>query len=178
MLGLGYLLVVGVHAALYYRVNRNILRVAPFNVVSALLVILAGITGGAAAIRAVGRGAGHPGAVAAGGAGRRPVRDRPAHFAERHGALVIVALGESVAAAGIGAAEHELDGQVVVAAVLGLALCAALWWVYFGDSDDERAARAMAAAPGSGGRASPCLRTFIRISRYCSGWCCWPRESG
>ncbi len=146
MLGLGYLLVVGVHASLYYRVNRNILRVAPFNVVSALLVILAGITGGAAgyalwatalAIQVL-----SPLVVRVGGR----FEISPAHFAERHGALVIVALGESVAAAGIGAAEHELDAQVVVAAVLGLALCAALWWVYFGDSDDERAAQAMTAA--------------------------------
>ena len=48
-LGLGYLLVVLVHSALYYRVNRNILRITPFNVTSALLVIGAGLTGGVAA---------------------------------------------------------------------------------------------------------------------------------
>jgi low temperature requirement protein LtrA len=42
-LGLGYLVVVVVHAVLYFRVNRNIVRVAPFNVVSALLVIGAGL---------------------------------------------------------------------------------------------------------------------------------------
>src|SRR5207302_3432245 len=45
-LGLGYLLVVVVHGALYLRVNRNILRVTPFNVISALLVIAAGASGG------------------------------------------------------------------------------------------------------------------------------------
>ena len=44
-LGLGYLLVVAVHGALYQRLNRNILRVVPFNVLSALLVIAAGIFG-------------------------------------------------------------------------------------------------------------------------------------
>ena len=38
VLGLGYLLVVVVHAVLYYRVNANIIRVAPFNIASALLV--------------------------------------------------------------------------------------------------------------------------------------------
>ncbi len=48
-LGLGYLLVIAVHGALYQRVNRNILRVVPFNVLAALLVILAGLVGGIAA---------------------------------------------------------------------------------------------------------------------------------
>jgi low temperature requirement protein LtrA len=44
-LGLGFLVVVGVHTVLYYRVNRNILRIAPFSVLSALL---AGVAGGLA----------------------------------------------------------------------------------------------------------------------------------
>jgi low temperature requirement protein LtrA len=47
-LGLGYLVVVAVHLMLYYRVNRNILRIAPFNVGSAALVIVAGAVSGAA----------------------------------------------------------------------------------------------------------------------------------
>ena len=42
-LGLGYLTVVAVHAILYFRVNRNIIRVAPFNICSAVLVTLAGL---------------------------------------------------------------------------------------------------------------------------------------
>jgi low temperature requirement protein LtrA len=46
VLGLGYLLVVLVHAFLYYRVNTNIIRVAPFNTASALLVIIAGLLHG------------------------------------------------------------------------------------------------------------------------------------
>src|SRR6266704_1006499 len=44
--GLGYLLVVLVHAVLYARVNRHIWRIAPFNVASAVLVIAAGFAGG------------------------------------------------------------------------------------------------------------------------------------
>jgi low temperature requirement protein LtrA len=43
VLGIGYLAVVLVHAALYWRVNRNIIRVSPFNVAAALLVIAAGL---------------------------------------------------------------------------------------------------------------------------------------
>ena len=43
VLGLGYLVVVLVHAYLYRQVNRNIIRIAPFSVASALLVIVAGL---------------------------------------------------------------------------------------------------------------------------------------
>ena len=155
VLGLGYLLVVVVHSALYLRLNRNILRIAPFNLASALLVIIAGFTHGAAAYvlwaAALLIQAGSPLVVHVGG--RFDIR--PAHFAERHGALLIVAIGESVAAIGIGAAvvrhgaavvRHGIDAQLVVAAVLGLALSVALWWLYFGNGDDERGEHAMRAA--------------------------------
>ena len=54
----------------------------------------------------------------------------PGHFAERHGLIVIIALGESIVAIGVGA-ELGVDAGVVVAAVLGIAVAAALWWLYF-----------------------------------------------
>jgi low temperature requirement protein LtrA len=54
----------------------------------------------------------------------------PAHFAERHALIVIIALGESIVAIGAGA-EYELDADVVVAAVIGVGIAAALWWLYF-----------------------------------------------
>jgi low temperature requirement protein LtrA len=54
----------------------------------------------------------------------------PGHFAERHGAIVIIALGESIVAIGVGA-KATLDTGVVVAAVLGVVVAAMLWWVYF-----------------------------------------------
>ena len=53
------------------------------------------------------------------------------HFAERYSLIVIIALGESIVAIGIGAAGIELDPSVVVAAILGLVLACALWWAYF-----------------------------------------------
>jgi low temperature requirement protein LtrA len=70
---------------------------------------------------------------------------RPSHFVERHGLVVIVALGESVVAVGIGASEIEISGEMLLVAVLGLALSAQLWWTYFGgdDEDAERALRRM-----------------------------------
>jgi len=54
----------------------------------------------------------------------------PRHFAERHGLILIVALGESIVAIGI-AAELTLSAGIVAAAVLGIGLVAALWWIYF-----------------------------------------------
>jgi low temperature requirement protein LtrA len=54
----------------------------------------------------------------------------PGHFAERHGAIVIIALGESVVAIGIGE-RATIGAGVVFAAVLGMAIAAALWWAYF-----------------------------------------------
>jgi low temperature requirement protein LtrA len=54
----------------------------------------------------------------------------PEHFAERHGLIVIIALGESIVAIGVGAA-GALDFGIGTAAVLGVGLTAAMWWIYF-----------------------------------------------
>jgi low temperature requirement protein LtrA len=54
----------------------------------------------------------------------------PGHFAERHGLIVIIALGESIVAIGVGAA-GALDFGIGTVAVLGVALAAAMWWIYF-----------------------------------------------
>jgi low temperature requirement protein LtrA len=147
-LGLGYLVVVVVHAFLYYRVNANILRIAPFNIASALLIVVAGLAGGAAryplwaAALVIQLGSPlivHP---------RNLFDLRPDHMAERHSALLIVALGESVAAIGIGAAAlGGASGRLVLSSVLGLALAAGLWWIIFGSNDDERTEQALTAAP-------------------------------
>ncbi|MFW6091121.1 MAG: low temperature requirement protein A [Actinomycetota bacterium] len=54
----------------------------------------------------------------------------PAHFADRHGRILILALGVSIVALGV-AAERGVTPEVIAAAVLGLALAAALWWLHF-----------------------------------------------
>jgi low temperature requirement protein LtrA len=54
----------------------------------------------------------------------------PGHFAERHGLIVIIALGESIVAIGVGA-EVGIGAGVVAAAVLGIVVAAAQWWLYF-----------------------------------------------
>jgi low temperature requirement protein LtrA len=63
--------------------------------------------------------------------GVRGFRVSPAHFAERFGLIVIIALGESIVAIGAGIGGLELDAGLITAAVLGLAVAAALWWAYF-----------------------------------------------
>jgi len=62
---------------------------------------------------------------------------QPSHFVERHGLVVMVALGESVVAVGIGASGIEITGEMLAVAVLGLVVSAELWWVYFGGDDKE-----------------------------------------
>ncbi|HEY6583923.1 MAG TPA: low temperature requirement protein A [Gaiellaceae bacterium] len=56
--------------------------------------------------------------------------EHPSHFAERHGLIIIIALGESIVAIGVGAG-HVVDAGVVAAAILGIAVAAAFWWLYF-----------------------------------------------
>jgi low temperature requirement protein LtrA len=58
-------------------------------------------------------------------------RVSPGHFAERHGLIVIIAIGESIVALGVGAAGLSLGLGVVAAGVLGIVVTAALWWAYF-----------------------------------------------
>ncbi len=55
----------------------------------------------------------------------------PGHFAERHGLIIIIALGESIVALGAGASESEVTDLVIVSAVLGTTIVASMWWTYF-----------------------------------------------
>jgi low temperature requirement protein LtrA len=54
-----------------------------------------------------------------------------AHLTERHGLFIILAIGESVVAIGVGAAEQPISVPLLVAAVLGVAVAVGLWWLYF-----------------------------------------------
>lgn len=70
----------------------------------------------------------------------------PSHFAERHGLILIVALGESIVAIGVGVAKLPISVPIVVASVLGLTLASALWWTYF-DMSALKGERALAEEP-------------------------------
>ena len=146
-LGVGYLIVVVVHGWLYQRVNRNITRVTPFNLVAALLVIAAGVVKGPAgyALWAAALAIQVLSPLVIRVRGRFAIQ--PAHFTERHGALVIIVLGESVVDIGIGAGGHAVTVSLALSAVLGLALTAALWWARAG----HRAAGGSAGLGGTGG---------------------------
>jgi low temperature requirement protein LtrA len=69
----------------------------------------------------------------------------PAHFAERHGLVILIAIGESIVAVGAGARD-VLSTGVITAAVLGMTVAAALWWLYF-DVVAVVAARRLARLP-------------------------------
>jgi low temperature requirement protein LtrA len=148
--GVAYLVIVAIHTGLYSRTGeartvRALLRLAPLNLASALLVLAAVIADGVAAYLLWGAAFAlewvTPMLTPIGG-----FRIAPAHFVERHGLVVIVALGESVVAIGIGAAHLPVDLALASVAVLGLLLAACLWWAYFG-GDDRRAEQALAAVP-------------------------------
>jgi low temperature requirement protein LtrA len=64
--------------------------------------------------------------------GVRGWRVSAGHFAERHGLIVIIALGESIVSVGVGAAGHRVDAPIIATALLGVAVAAAIWWSYFG----------------------------------------------
>lgn len=150
--GIGYLLVVLVHAGLYgHGYGRAVWRFVPLNVLGALCLV------GAAFVEGIARYALWTAPIALQyvtallttrvDESRRAGFDlRPAHFVERHGLLLIVVFGESIVAMGIGLGEVELEPAVYGAAVLGLILVAGLWWSHF-TTEQHRAEEALTGAP-------------------------------
>jgi low temperature requirement protein LtrA len=56
----------------------------------------------------------------------------PSHFAERHGLIVIIALGEAIVSVGFGVADGRgVSAELVIVALLVVAVAAAFWWMYF-----------------------------------------------
>jgi low temperature requirement protein LtrA len=144
--GVGYFVVNAIHSGLLLRANPAAMRtLAPLNLVSASLVLVGGFVPDgwrlgfwlAALI------------VQAGSPYLHPLSEwaiNATHFVERHGLIVIVALGESIVAIGIGARDLPLDRAIVEVALLGLVISFGLWWLYFG-GDDTAAEHALDATP-------------------------------
>ena len=146
LFGGAFLIVVGMHLALYAlagRGNRDllaaVLRLAPWTLLGATLILVAGFADGArtwlwvAALACTYLGAGLSGSTG--------WRVFPSHLAERYGLVVIIALGEAFVAIGIGVTGIGL-GEVV-AAILGLLVATSFWLAYF-DFFSIRGARMLA----------------------------------
>jgi low temperature requirement protein LtrA len=146
--GLAYLVVVVLHAGMYVKGASlsevaAIVRLVPFNLLGAGMVLLGGILGGDAQW-VLWLAAGQLVWITPWMTTVEGFVISAAHFVERHGLVVIVALGESVVVIGAGAAGLELDAGLVLVALLSLGLSAALWWTYFSDERDvERALEAI-----------------------------------
>ncbi len=107
-----------------------ILRIAPSAVAGAALILAAGFLDGRARtlLWVVALAIGFIGPLFV---DPRGWRLHPGHFVERHGLIVIIAIGESLVAIGIGARGTALDTGVIVAALLGFVVAASFWLAYF-----------------------------------------------
>ncbi|CAI9400643.1 low temperature requirement protein A [Nocardioides sp. T2.26MG-1] len=143
-----YLVFRVVHLAMYALASRDdpaerrqLLAYAPFVLAGTALLIVAAATDGRlqTLLWLVALGTDYVGTLVGGAEGWQ-LRS-PGHFAERHGLIVIVALGESIVAIGLAVRHHPLTGQVLLGSLLGLVVTTCLWWVYFGGdgSDGEQA---------------------------------------
>ena len=136
---LAYVVVVALHAGMYAKGTSvsevaAILRIVPYNLTAAALVLAGGIAGGrtqdvlwllAALLLWV-----TPWFTSTEGF---VIEAR--HFVERHGLVIIVALGESIVVIGAGAVGDPVELDLGVVALLSLALSASLWWLYFRDEE-------------------------------------------
>jgi low temperature requirement protein LtrA len=137
LFGLAYFAVRSLHIALYALGGRGdrdllgaVLRMTPTALLGPALILVAAFLDGGAqgALWAAALTLDYSGVVIGRGRGWRV---SPAHFAERHGLIIIIALGESIVAIGVGAAGLPVDAGLIAAAVLGMGVIAALWWAYF-----------------------------------------------
>jgi low temperature requirement protein LtrA len=98
--------------------------------VSAALLLVGAVLGGPAqtALWALALVVDYTGIYLSGADWRLPA---PGHFAERYGLIVLIALGESLIAVGVGVGHLPVTVPIVVGALLGMVVSVALWWAYF-----------------------------------------------
>ncbi|WP_435154360.1 low temperature requirement protein A [Haladaptatus sp. DFWS20] len=135
LFAVAYFVVRALHVVLYGLITPPetrdaVLRLAPGFLGAPIFLIIAGFVGtplqGALWVGAI--------AVDYGVAQFRGVEGfyvRASHFVERHRLIIIIALGESIVAIGVGATGLLLDSEIVLAVFAGFALIATLWWLYF-----------------------------------------------
>ncbi len=136
LFGAAFLVVIAMHIALFAlagRGNRDllgaVLRLAPWTLLGATLILVAGFTDGAriwlwlAALAVI-----YVGALLIGARGWQL---HPSHIAERYGLVLIIALGEAFISIGIGATGIGIGAGEVAAAILGLLVATSFWLAYF-----------------------------------------------
>jgi len=136
LFGAAFVVVCAMHATLYALAGRGnpdllraVLRLAPWMLGGAILILIAGFAGRAqiwlwlAALTVT-----YIGGIATGAEGWRL---HPSHFAERYGLVMIIALGETFISIGIGAGGTSIGFLEVLAAVLGLLVATGFWLAYF-----------------------------------------------
>ena len=137
LFALAYFVMRMAHLALYWvasaedpEVHVAVARLLPSAIAGPLVLITAAFTDGSlqAALWVLALAIDYGGPLVTGVAGYRV---HPAHFAERFSLIVIIALGESIVAIGVGAGDEGVDPAVSAAAVLAVVASAGLWWAYF-----------------------------------------------
>ena len=137
LFGVAFLIVTVMHLTLYALGARGdadlmaaIVRVAPSALAGAALIIAAGFVDGGLKplLWLVALAVGYLGPLLGGLGGWRL---QPAHFVERHGLIVIIAIGESLIAIGLGERDSGISTGVIVAALLGFAVATSFWLAYF-----------------------------------------------
>jgi low temperature requirement protein LtrA len=164
LFGLGYFVVNGVHTGLIMgaagpNARQVMSRLGVANLITATLILVGGFLplGGRYLLWAAGLAIliASPYVIRIAGFALTP-----GHFVERHGLLIIIALGESIVAIGAGVAGQEITFGLVLVAMLGLTVSYLMWWVYFA-GDDTRAEHALEAI-------DPARRARAALEAY--GW--------
>ena len=137
LFGVFFLIVRVMHVLLYAlagRGNRDltavVLRITPPTVVAAGLIIAAGFADDwlKPALWLAALVVDYVGPLFAGTSGWTV---HPAHFAERHALILIIALGEALIAMGMSAADTDIDAGIIVTVMLGLVVATSMWLAYF-----------------------------------------------
>jgi low temperature requirement protein LtrA len=137
LFGVLFLIVRLMHVALYALAGRGdrdlllaVLRITPLTAIGSLLIIVAGFADADVkpAIWLLALSIDYLGPVVSGARGWSV---HPEHFCERHGLILIIALGEAFIAIGLGAADTSLGAGVILTAVLGLVVATSMWLAYF-----------------------------------------------
>ena len=136
LFGVCFLVVCAMHLALYALAGRGnpdllgaVLRLAPWTLLGATLILLAGFMAGArtwlwlAALAST--------YVGAALSGTRGWQLHPSHLAERYGLVLIIVLGEAFISIGIGATGIGIGPGEVAAAILGILVATSFWLAYF-----------------------------------------------